>query len=837
MTLNAGLRIGPYEIVGLLGMGAMGEVYQARDLRLSRGVAIKILPAMYAVHPERRRRFEQEARAAGQLNHPNVVAIYDVGTHDGSPYVVSELLVGETLRARLQKGLLTLAAAFDFGLQTARGLVAAHEAGIIHRDLKPENLFLTTDARVKILDFGIAKLTRGALGANGEGEPTLTTLTVPGALLGTAGYMSPEQARGLPADERSDIFSFGAILYEMVVGERAFHEASPVETLYAILNHRPRALQQLDARLPHAVARLLGQCLEKDPQNRLRTVRDVVFELEVLTSLSEADLRSTPVSDAQAPRPAVTAGVPASPVFRRVTFNRGTVFAARFSPAENGIVYAASWDGQPAQLFATGMDAVEPRSLGQSHANLLAVGPGGRLVLAVRAEPLPHLMFRGTLAAGAPGRLEERDDDVIWADLAPDGRALAVVRSVQARHRLEYPQGRVLYETSGWIGHPRVSPSGHLVAFLDHPVYPDDGGSVAVVDTDGTHRTLARGWQSARGLAWSPAGDEVWFTAAEPGSARAMRAVTVSGELRVLWRMAGGVTLHDVARDGRLLLTNDNERVGMYGLGPGRTEERELSWLAWSVPSDLSADGYAVLFTEEGEAGGESYSVCVRMTTGSPVRVIGPGIAQSFSPDGRCALALRSRAPVELAIISLDAPETATRVLRPGMFVRCMTARWHPDGERLFLVAEERMHAPRCYMLPLNGGEPRAVTPEGVVGRLLAPDGAWIVAWDREAAAHRLHAVDGGASRLLAGVSEDEVPARWSADQESLYIFQRMELPAHVIRMEQATGQRELWRTLMPKDPAGVLIFPSLQLAPEVGAYVYAYRRFLSDLYVVGGIH
>ncbi len=280
MPLAAGTRLGPYEVLALLGSGAMGEVYRARDSRLNREVAVKTLPPSFALDPERQRRFEHEARAAGHLNHPNIMAIYDVGSSDGVPFVVAELLQGETLRTRLKSGSLPISRAIDYGLQIARGLAAAHEHGIIHRDLKPENLFVTKDGRVKILDFGLAKLTHPETRARGEGDSLAGSLTETGAIVGTAGYMAPEQVRGEKTDHRADLFALGAILYEMVSGQRAFHGDSSVATLYAIMNDEPPLPSSLGRPVPPALERLIAHSLEKHAEARFQSARDIAFSLE-----------------------------------------------------------------------------------------------------------------------------------------------------------------------------------------------------------------------------------------------------------------------------------------------------------------------------------------------------------------------------------------------------------------------------------------------------------------------------------------------------------------------------------------------------------------------------
>ncbi|MGE5715077.1 MAG: serine/threonine-protein kinase, partial [Acidobacteriota bacterium] len=281
MSISPGSRLGPYEIVGPLGAGGMGEVYRARDERLKRDVAIKVLPLSYAKDADRLRRFEQEAQAAGALNHPHITSVYDLGVHDGSPYIVTELLEGETLRARLAGGALPVRKAIDVAVQIARGLAAAHEKGIVHRDLKPENLFLTKDGRVKILDFGLAKLTQvDDPGGKQTNLPTATAGTEAGVVMGTLGYMSPEQVKGQPADQRSDLFSFGAILYEMLSGSRAFHRASAAETISAILREEPPDLSATNRNVQPGLERIVRHCLEKNPEERFYSARDLAFDLE-----------------------------------------------------------------------------------------------------------------------------------------------------------------------------------------------------------------------------------------------------------------------------------------------------------------------------------------------------------------------------------------------------------------------------------------------------------------------------------------------------------------------------------------------------------------------------
>ncbi|HEV8610993.1 MAG TPA: protein kinase, partial [Thermoanaerobaculia bacterium] len=348
MPLPAGSRLGPYEIVAPLGAGGMGEVYRAKDPRLGREVAVKVLPASFSSDLDRMRRFEQEARAAGILNHPNITAVYDVGTVDGSPYVVTELLDGETLRSRLAGGALAPRRAVEYATQIAHGLAAAHEKGIVHRDLKPENLFVTKDGRVKILDFGLAKLTQREKGGSQTNLPTETAATEPGVVMGTLGYMSPEQVRGKPADARSDIFAFGAILYEMLSGKRAFHRDTAADTMSAILREEPEDLSSTNRQVPAALDRIIHHCLEKDPEARFHSAHDLAFQLQFPATGETSGIAAAPSPKRRTP-PAllamgaitlVLAAVLAAVLLRRPGSTRA-LRPVRFSvPIPPGTIYS-----------------------------------------------------------------------------------------------------------------------------------------------------------------------------------------------------------------------------------------------------------------------------------------------------------------------------------------------------------------------------------------------------------------------------------------------------------------------------------------------------------------
>ncbi|HKA36543.1 MAG TPA: protein kinase [Thermoanaerobaculia bacterium] len=852
--LSAGERLGPYEILAPLGAGGMGEVYRARDPRLGREVAIKVLPASLSQDQDRLRRFEQEARAAGVLNHPNITAVYDIGTHEGAPYVVSELLEGETLRARLAGGALPARRAVEYATQIAHGLAAAHERGIVHRDLKPENLFVTKDGRVKILDFGLAKLVQ----PEEKGPQTsLPTATEPGVVLGTIGYMSPEQVRGQATDARSDIFSFGSILYEMLSGSRAFSGGSTADTMSAILLKEPPDLSVTNESISPGLERIVRHCLEKNPEERFHSAHDLAFDLQALSGVSAPSGRAAALAPA-APKSRlwITLGALAAatviaagafvagmrkgstlpPAFQQLTYQRGRIDAARFAPDGQTVVYSAAWEGRPGQIFSLRPGSPDFLSLPVPPATLFAVAPSGELALQLGARFHRSFTWTGTLAraplsGGAPREVLEA---IQWADWSPDGKDFAIVKDFGGKNRLEFPIGKPLYETGGFVSYIRVSPRGDLVAFLDHPQHGDDKGSVAVVDKAGKKRTLSSGWASEDGLAWGPDGAEVWFTATKAGGARALWAVDLSGRERLLARVTGTLTLFDVARDGRVLLTHDTARLGIVALASGEQKERDLSWLDWSVVRDLSADGKTILFDESGEGGGKDYVICLRKADGSPAVRLGEGLAMGLSPDGKSVISIPHGSPAQLVLLPTGTGESR-RITNDS--INHISAAFFPDGKRFLFAGNEPGRGVRLYVQDLRGGGPRAVSPEGVETFALAisPDGKRVAAVGPDGETW-LFPVDGGQPERAPGVQAGEQPVRWTSDGRWLYVRDRTRTPMHIVRVEAATGRRETWKELSPSDPSGFLGVVALRVAPEAGAYAYTYGRILSDLYVASGI-
>jgi Tol biopolymer transport system component len=851
----------------------MGEVYRARDARLDRIVAIKVLPTSYSADGDRLQRFVQEARAAAALNHPNILSIFDIGEEHGAPYIVSELLEGQTLRERMRSGPISNRKAIEYSLQVVRGLAAAHEKGIVHRDLKPENLFLTHDERVKILDFGLAKLTRPENDV-GADAPTVQVNTEPGKILGTAGYMSPEQVRGKAADHRSDIFAFGSILYEMLTGQRAFRGETPADTMSAILKEEPAELSETARNVPPALERIVRHCLEKNPAQRFQSAGDLAFNLESLTDNSvagktgvQAAIVDGPSSQASISKEEENAashaklrelagalvlsglmlgtgwwlgrgGAKPLPEYQPITFRTGSVGNARFAP-DGSIVYSASLDGGIKQLYVGHTGDHGSRELGVKDAELLAISKNGELAVRVNSASLGGYAVPGTLAripmsGGAPREVLESVQDADWA---PDGERLAVVRYVpeNGHWRLEFPIGKVLVDSIGWMNNPKISPDGKWVAFADHQNQSgDDQGSVAMISSDGTggEKILSSGWTTLQGINWSPDGREIWFSSSNSGNSGNPRAVNLSGKVRTITNVPGGMWLEDV-KNGVVLTVTHQRRIGIRGMPPGGKDEIDLGWFGWSELGDMTPDGRKIVFDEEGDGGGPNYTVFVRNTDGSPAVRIGEGIALAISPDGKWVVTEPAKGG-QLSLVPTGAGE-ARQLTHDHVSYQLVS--WLASGKELLASGIEAGHGIRDYLIDVSSGNSRAITPEGIAGVWPSPDGRTAVVL-RSDGKWGLWPLDGSGLRLIPGLDSSYRVRGWMPDGQSIYVvsIRQGEKTRRLYQVNTVSGEAKPWKTYGDALLSGGTSLSNTYFAGEGGAYSYVYAQTISQVYVVKGM-
>ncbi|HZJ53842.1 MAG TPA: protein kinase [Myxococcaceae bacterium] len=866
MRLAPGHKLGPYEVLSVVGAGGMAEVYRARDPRLGRDIALKVVNESLAASPELVRRFEQEARIAGSLNHPNIVAVYDVGIHDGTPYFVTELLEGETLRQRLARGRVPLGVAVDWGIQLAHGLAAAHRRGIVHRDVKPENVFITPSGQVKVLDFGIAKLAEEAragprdlmeatLHAGGGGTRT-------GSVIGTPGYMSPEQVRGDPVDARTDIFSLGAVLYELLSGTRAFPGASLVESGYAILNEDP---PPLPASVPSSIGQVILRCLQKDPEHRFQLATDLAFALEVVRSptTSAAPLAAprrsflTPAllgavalamvvgtlvwrgrsGSADAPRPEV----------QQVVHRLGTVRAARFAP-DGRIIFSASFEGKPEEVFGKTSTSIEPQSLGVTDALLLGVSRSGDLALLLEPRFSRGFSMHGTLArvggvGGTPRELVER---VEFADWSPTGE-LAVVRDLGARITLEFPVGKVLFQTTGWLSNPRFSPSGDRIAFLHHPLFNDDMGEPMVVDLNGQSKSLTPRWPRVLGLAWSPDGSEVLFTAGQV-QRNVLVAVSTEGRVRELYASPADLRLEDIAPDGSVLATEQIERseLGFSTAGQGEQSTFTFTWGNWATAVARVSDQGSALVGEnaplppeqgQGPLPTQPVLALLRRPDRNAAQILGSGSPLDLSPDGRWALVIE---PDRRTLTALPIGPGQSRALQTDG-LELSAARWFRDGKRLLATCRTASDVDfHLYVLPQDGSSGKRLSDTPVIGRRilhLSPDDRWAATLDKNEVLVLLSTTDGRVT-LLPEAGPDAVPRGWSSDGH-LWVTRggdRTPARARLLRFDVERHRLLEERAVVPPEISGTIYLRDVAISPDGRSVAFVYGRNLGSLYVLRGL-
>jgi len=869
--LAANTTISHYRILSKIGAGGMGEVYKAHDSRLDREVAIKLLPDDFASNEERLHRFEQEAKATSALNHPNILTVYDIGEHDGSPFIVAELLDGEELRQRLDEGPIPLRKVTEYAQQIVSGLSAAHEKGIVHRDLKPENLFITNDDRVKILDFGLAKLRASETNIHGSEDATRRAITNPGVVMGTVGYMSPEQARGHATDHRSDIFSFGTILHEMITGKRAFQHETMAETMSAILKEEPEELAESKPNISPALERIVRRCLEKKPERRFQTASDLGFALESLsastsssrTSISEIAVEPEPVKRSRTPL--LIAGVlilalfgagvwyfgrrfltpsaasVAEVTYKTVSFEKGFVFAARFAPDGRTIVYSADWDRQPRGIFVTNLDNLEYRPLGFPGADLLGVSSSGELAILNGSTLVGGTPYHrtGTLARASltGGASRPELEGVRFADFGPNN-TMAIIRTDEGRMVIEFPVGQKLNISNNGVDQalsasyetPRVSPSGDFVAFFKGP---DPVWKVEVYDRSGKLVVESQPYSDWWSLAWkSP--NEVWFAATEASGAINIYSLDLAGHQRVVYRAPSAITLHDISPQGDVLVSFDRGAGGIEILDGADAQPRDRS-VRDNTFSAFSADHTILL---SGWGVGQSVVYAYKPNDAQPVKIAdGRGLA--LSPDGTKALVASAQPPITISIIPTGVGRP--QVVDIGPIDAVQWAGWLPDA-RLVVQATRTGSGQAVYMLSAAGRDPVQLLPDGITlpgsGRitgnnLISPDGGRIIALDA-AGKFVLCTIAAPVCRPLAGVQDSDAVSGWTPDGQGIYFFQNQPGQTHIDRLDVASGKRTPWKTVHPLNPSASGIV-NLIIAPD-GAIAYGYRKDDSQLSVIKGL-
>lgn len=885
MSLTPGTNLGPYRIASLLGSGGMGEVYRAKDTRLGRDVAVKILPASFAADADRRARFEREAQAIASLSHPNVVAIFDTGIQESQAYVVMELLTGQTLRQRLSGSSspsgtaateqassssarsqtahgLAFRKALDIAIQVARGLGAAHAKGIIHRDLKPENVFLLDDGQVKILDFGLAR----QFGSH-DTEATRTVATEPGVVMGTIGYMAPEQVRGLATDARTDVFAFGAVLYEMLSGRRAFQRDTAADTMTAILTQEPPEVSSTRVETPPALDRIVRHCLEKNASERFESARDVAFALEALSgatmSIPESRVpNATPttthrwrwttiaavfmlVGGAAGAGLAVRFQSPGSQniVFEARTFDSQSINTARFGPDGKTIIFSAAASGAIPSLYVVRPGESASQLIAGPGTELLSVSPSGELAVLTGAKnTYGHRVYSGTLGRmSMTGAVRPWLEHVTEADWSPDGSTLAVIHVDQSTWRLEYPIGTTLYSISrGYLSDLRVSPDGARVAFFEHELMGDDRGWIKVVGRSGpgSVKTLGGDYWGEEGIAWSHDARTIYFSAADSGGqsyqVRAVDAVAATPPRRVIGAPEA-LEVQDMAPDGHLLIMNVTRRASLRALLPGETKERELPWLDFEDGGFLSNDGQHLVLADLSAGAGTDYAVAWRNRSDGQVVRLGPGFPMDLSPDGKWVLAdIPSKGQAVLYPTGPGEPITLSRIVLASVEG---TGQWMADGQHLWLCGRLDQAPTRCYRVTMQpGSTPEPVTPAGVVSGLVAKDDRTVLAVLEDGSYRVMTLGEGGLGRPARGLTGEDVLIGWGQDLKSVIVSTRNDSPARVERVDIDTGARTLLKELSPADGFGVDSVSPYTWRDDGRVYVYSYVRELCQLFSVSGV-
>ena len=859
MALTHGTKLGPYEIQLPLGAGGMGEVYRARDTRLDRTVAIKVLPHHLSSNPDLRQRFDREARAISSLNHPRICTLHDVGHQDGVDFLVMEYLEGESLADGLRKGPLPLKESLRIGIEVCEALEAAQRAGIVHRDLKPGNIMLTKNG-AKLMDFGLAKATVSGLGAASsapllsaaktmsEATP-LSPLTSAGMVIGTIQYMAPEQIEGKEADARSDLFALGAVLYEMTTGKRPFEGKSQISLASAILEKDPEPMRTLKPLTPVAFEHVVSSCLARNPDDRFQSAHDVRLQLEWVAKELPQPLAPGPATTTKSAYQwlpwtvtavAVLLALAALfltrrekpvPHYTNVSFREGTLLGARFSQDGQTIVYSGRWEGEPTQISVARVGSPESRPLGIPGAEVASISSSDELAIFLGCEENFFLNCGGTLttvslAGGSPRTLAEH---VAQADWHPDGKRLVISVASPEGPRLEFPPGHVLYQQkAGWFGHPRFSPDGSMIAFENHPIKGNDDGEVDLIDLNGNHSVLFRS-DSVEGLAWSPDGKELWFAATKSGGwADTLYAIRPGGKARPVLT-SPSIRLYDISKNGRVLVSHETWRRQMKGLFPGDKSEHPYSWLDDTQPTGFSADGRFISFYEGGDVYTleNDFQAYYRTTDGSPAIRLGTGTL-SISPDSKWVVIGSNhndpKRPLQLQPLGPGQPRDLPT---PGL-VAFDRINWSDGGQRIVYEAQTEQGDWNVFTQQIASGSPVRITRARDSYPAISPDGK-IVALHEPRGGISLYSADGGQPIALKGAMGAELPMRFAYGGKFLLVAEPTGRELVLTLIELASGRREPWKRIASESRADQLFVAT----PDLKHYAYPFPRYSSVLYTV----
>ena len=831
-----GKIIRSYEIESEIGSGGMGVVYRARSLTSGEIVAIKVIAPKALEDPERLRRFRHEAKIASTLNHPGIVKVHEIGEEvlddQSRDFIVMELVEGRTLADRIGGRPMAVTEALGYAIQIAAGLSAAHAANVIHRDIKPSNLIINNFGIVKLADFGLAKITEQPADPFSETRSVNLDLTHDGTIMGSVAYMSPEQARGLPLDARSDIFSFGSVLYEMLSGRAAFGGDTIADKLSAVLTKEPPELVDI----PSDLSVVLSRCLRKDVTRRWQSAVEVKSALEDIRSGGSNSTATTILRATSKRRVWLAAGVGLAagllptvyfanrrkdpPNFQRLTFRSGDIDGARFAPGDF-VAYTARWDGDASALFTCQAGNREGRKIDGVSGTLMGVTAANEAAVLVEGSNMLSIV---SLGGSEPRPRLDHVGDACWS---PDGTTMAVSRVARAGpYALEYPIGRVVFETASRpASNLRVSPSGRDLAFFEHDASAGDF-QVSLIRDGTQHRVISSGWRVCAGLLWSPDGQEVWISAARNGEDPKIYSITLDGRERVLGQMPGWVHLEDIAADGKMLVARTDSRLSIRmqdGAG-----ERMSSWLDSSNVWDICEERKLLVFVELGYGEGRNPSIFVRNLDGSPARRIGEGSRPSISPDGKSIVCIRrtirkTDGTTELAILPNgpgDAALLATDTNDPVEYVE-----WASDSQRILVFSKS---GTRLVTIQPTGVSPRIIA--GVRATKASPDGKFAAGIENRKIIRYSLQADGG--KPLTQALDGESLVRWSSRG---ILTMRPDGKRWIVdAIHPETGARTRLSDISPSDAGGRLMNP-LVVSQSSNLYAYTVQQDSATLYLWRG--